>query len=159
MKEYNIWQMSLQYTRLTMKAWFQYRVDAILRSLAVFLREATGIIAIWFMLLKFDSLNGWNQKEMLFLYSLIFLTYGIMIIFFTGLRDFFDFRFPAVLPDPHQHAPRGLLLELQEICRISYQYLSQSDSILDYICGSICLCQLFSCTVSFAKGGYEPVSE
>ena len=26
--------------------------------------------------------------EMLFLYSLLFLTYGIMIIFFTGLRDF-----------------------------------------------------------------------
>lgn len=27
------------YMKTTMKAWFQYRVDAILRSLAVFLRE------------------------------------------------------------------------------------------------------------------------
>ena len=76
------------YTKTTAKAWFQYRVDAVLRSLAVFLREATGIIVIWFTLLKFDTLNGWDIYEMLFLFSLLFLTYGIMIIFFTGLRDF-----------------------------------------------------------------------
>lgn len=76
------------YTKTIMKAWFQYRVDAVLRSLTVFLREATGIIVIYFTLLKFDSLNGWNLYEMLFLFSLLFLTYGIMIIFFTGLRDF-----------------------------------------------------------------------
>ncbi len=76
------------YTKTIMKAWFQYRVDAVLRSLAVFLREATGIIVIYFTLLKFDSLNGWNIYEMLFLFSLLFLTYGVMIIFFTGLRDF-----------------------------------------------------------------------
>lgn len=76
------------YTKTTAKSWFQYRVDAVLRSLAVFLREATGIIVIYFTLLKFNSLNGWNIYEMLFLFSLLFLTYGIMIIFFTGLRDF-----------------------------------------------------------------------
>ena len=76
------------YTKTIMKAWFQYRVDAVLRSLAVFLREATGIIVIYFALLKFDTLNGWDMYEMFFLFSLLFLTYGIMILFFTGLRDF-----------------------------------------------------------------------
>ena len=76
------------YSKTTAKAWFQYRVDAFLKSLAVFLREATGIIVIYFTLLKFDTLSGWNIYEMLFLFSLLFLTYGIMIIFFTGLRDF-----------------------------------------------------------------------
>ena len=39
------------YTRTIMKSWFQYKVDAVLRSLAVFLREATGIIVIYFTLL------------------------------------------------------------------------------------------------------------
>ena len=34
------------YTKTTAKAWFQYRVDAVLKSLAVFLREAAGIIVI-----------------------------------------------------------------------------------------------------------------
>lgn len=99
------------YTRTIMKSWFQYKVDAVLRSLAVFLREATGIIVIYFTLLKFDSLNGWDIYELLFLFSLLFLTYGILIVFFTGLRDFgktvrdggFD-RFIL--------RPRGLLFQL-----------------------------------------------
>ncbi len=99
------------YTRTIMKSWFQYKVDAILRSLAVFFREATGIIVIYFTLLKFDTLNGWDIHELLFLFSLLFLTYGILIIFFTGLRDFgrtvrdggFD-RFIL--------RPRGLLFQL-----------------------------------------------
>ena len=99
------------YTKIIMKSWFQYKVDAVLRSLAVFLREATGIIVIYFTLLKFDTLNGWDIHELLFLFSLQFLTYGILIIFFTGLRDFggtvrnggFD-RFIL--------RPRGLLLQL-----------------------------------------------
>ncbi len=76
------------YIKTTMKSWFQYKIDAILRSVAVFLRESTGIIVVYFTLLKFNNLNGWDMYEMLFLFSLIFLTYGILIIFFTGLRDF-----------------------------------------------------------------------
>ena len=99
------------YTKYVMKSWFQYKVDAVLRSLAVFLREATGIFVIYFTLLKFDTLNGWNIYEMLFLFSLLFVTYGILILFFTGLRDFchtvrsgnFD-RFVL--------RPRGLLFQL-----------------------------------------------
>ena len=81
-------KLSAVYTKMIFRSWFQYRVDAILRSLAVFMREATSIIVIYFTLLKFDSLNGWNIYEMLFLFSLVYVTYGIMIIFFTGLRDF-----------------------------------------------------------------------
>ena len=99
------------YTKTIIKAWFQYRSDAFLSSLTVFLREATGIIVVYFTLLKFGTLGGWDIYEMLFLYSLLFLTYGIMIIFFTGLRDFgktvrngeFD-RFIL--------RPRGLLFQL-----------------------------------------------
>ncbi len=99
------------YTKTIMKAWFQYRVDAVLKSLAVFLREATGIIVIYFTLLKFDTLNGWNMYEMFFLFSLLFLTYGIMILFFTGLRDFGrtvrDGSF-----DRYILRPRGLLFQI-----------------------------------------------
>lgn len=110
MKNDTIYLMGV-YTETIMKSWFQYKVDAVLRSLAVFLREATGIIVIYFTLLKFDTLNGWNIHELLFLFSLLFLTYGILIIFFTGLRDFggtvrnggFD-RFIL--------RPRGLLFQL-----------------------------------------------
>ncbi len=99
------------YTRTIMKSWFQYKVDAVLRSVAVFLRESTGIIVIYFTLLKFDTLNGWNMPEMLFLFSLLFLTYGILILFFTGLRDFGDTVRNGGF-DRFLMRPRGLLFQL-----------------------------------------------
>ena len=99
------------YSKTTAKAWFQYRVDAFLKSLAVFLREATGIIVIYFTLLKFDTLSGWNIYEMLFLFSLLFLTYGIMIIFFTGLRDFGKTVRDGSF-DRFMLRPRGLLFQI-----------------------------------------------
>lgn len=99
------------YTRTIMKAWFQYKVDAVLRSVAVFLREATGIIVIYFTLLKFDNLNGWDLKEMLFLFSLLFLTYGILILFFTGLRDFGGMVRDGGF-DRFLLRPRGVLFQL-----------------------------------------------
>lgn len=99
------------YTKTTLKSWFQYKVDAVLRSLAVFLREATSIIVIYFTLLKFDTLNGWNIYEMLFLFSLLFLTYGIFIIFFTGLRDFGEMVQSGNF-DRYILRPRGLLFQI-----------------------------------------------
>ncbi len=76
------------YSKITIRAWFQYRIDALVRSFAVFLREATGVIVIYLTLQTFTDINGWNQNDMMFLFSLLFVTYGIFIIFFTGLRDF-----------------------------------------------------------------------
>lgn len=99
------------YIKTVMKAWFQYKVDAVLRSIAVFLRESTGIIVIYFTLLKFDNLNGWDMYEMLFLFSLLFLTYGILIIFFTGLRDFSSIVRNGNF-DRFILRPRGLLFQL-----------------------------------------------
>ncbi len=99
------------YTKTIMKAWFQYRADAVLSSVAVFLRESTGIIVIYFTLLKFHTLNDWNMHELFFLFSLLFLTYGIMIIFFTGLRDFGKTVRDGSF-DRYLLRPRGLLFQL-----------------------------------------------
>ena len=107
----DVLSLSAVYTKMIFRSWFQYRVDAILRSLAVFMREATGIIVIYFTLLKFDSLNGWNIYEMLFLCSLIYVTYGFLIIFFTGLRDF-GATVRSGGFDRYILRPRGLLFQL-----------------------------------------------
>ena len=103
--------LSAVYTKMIFRSWFQYRVDAILRSLAVFMRESTAIIVIFFTLLKFDTLNGWNIYEMLFLASLVYVTYGILIIFFTGLRDF-GYTVRSGGFDRYILRPRGLLFQL-----------------------------------------------
>jgi ABC-2 type transport system permease protein len=104
-------EMFFRYSACTIKAWFQYRVDALVRSLAVFLREATGVIVIAITLKSFDAINGWNVDEMLFLFSLVFLTYGIFIVFFTGLRDF-EWTVHNGSFDRLMLRPRGLLFQV-----------------------------------------------
>ena len=100
-----------EYTKIIMRSWFQYKVDAVLRSLAVFLREACAIMAIYFTLLKFDTLHGWDMYEMLFLNSLLYVTYGILIIFFTGFRDFGRTVRTGNF-DRYILRPRGLLFQI-----------------------------------------------
>lgn len=114
MKKYNSVMMFGYYARNSIKSWFQYKLDACLRSFAVFLREATAILALYLTLLKFDNVNGWNINEIMFLFSFLFLTYGIMIIFFTGLRDFDKIINKGNL-DRFLLRPRGVLFQVLSV--------------------------------------------
>ena len=99
------------YVKNTIKAWFQYKIDAFLRSFAVFLREAANIIIIYLALSSFKDLNGWNADELFFLYSFVFLTYSFLIILFTGLRDFEKLVRKGDL-DRFLLRPRGVLFQV-----------------------------------------------
>ena len=101
----------IHYSFITIKSRFQYKVDAIFRSLAVFLRESASIIIIYFMLLKFENINGWDINELLFLFSFIFFTYGLLILFFTGFRDFENMVNKGSL-DRFLLRPRGLVFQI-----------------------------------------------
>ena len=101
----------IHYSLITIKSRFQYKVDAIFRSLAVFLRESASIIIIYFMLLKFENINGWDINELLFLFSFIFFTYGLLILFFTGFRDFENMVNKGSL-DRFLLRPRGLVFQI-----------------------------------------------
>lgn len=104
-------RIAVQSLKMSILSKMQYRVDSIVATLAVFLREATGIIVIYLTLLKFDDINSWNVNEMLFLFSLIFLTYSIVVVLFADLRDFScmirEGRFDRLVV-----RPRGLLFQL-----------------------------------------------
>ena len=104
-------KLYLLYVKYIAKSWFQYRVDAVLRSFAVFLREATGIIVIYLTLQSFTDINGWHFYELLFLFSFLFLTYGIFVLFFTGLRHFGDMVYSGEF-DRFLLRPRGLLMQV-----------------------------------------------
>lgn len=99
------------YAKSGIKTRFQYRLDAFTATLAVFLREAAGIIAMYLALLKFDTINNWNINELMFLFSLIFITYGIFIVFFMALRDFSDWIKHGDI-DRVLLRPRGVLTQL-----------------------------------------------
>ncbi len=101
----------LQSLKMSVHTRMQYRAESLANALAVFIRESANIIAIYLALLKFDKINGWNVNEMLFLYSILFLTYAFVVSLFADLRQFSDTiregRFDRLLV-----RPRGLLLQL-----------------------------------------------
>ncbi|HYH02307.1 MAG TPA: ABC-2 family transporter protein [Bacillota bacterium] len=103
--------MFRRYSKLLVKTRFQYKLDAFLLSFAVFCREAVGIIVVYLTLRKFDAINGWRMPEMLFLFSLIFLTYSLLVLFFTGIRDF-DSLIHSGSFDRYLLRPQGLLFQV-----------------------------------------------
>lgn len=104
-------RIALQSLKMSLRTRMQYRVDTLVATFAVFIRESANIIAIYLALLKFDRINSWNVNEMLFLYSILFLTYAFVVSLFADLRQFSDTirdgRFDRLLV-----RPRGLLLQL-----------------------------------------------
>ena len=71
-----------------MKSRMQYKVDTLLTSAAVLVRECVTVVTLYLMLQKFSMINGWNLGQLLFMYSFLFLTYSLCILVFTGIRDF-----------------------------------------------------------------------
>lgn len=52
------------YTKISVKSWFQYKLNACIQSFTVFLRESTNILIVYLTLLVFDDINGWDKYEM-----------------------------------------------------------------------------------------------
>jgi ABC-2 type transport system permease protein len=100
-----------KYLKIISKSWFQYRFDAVLRSSTVFLREAAGIITIYLTLLTFDSIGGWTLYELMFLFSFLFLTYSLLVMFCTGLRDFNSIVYSGNL-DRFLMRPKSILFQV-----------------------------------------------
>lgn len=104
-------RIAWQSLKMSIRGRLQYRIDSLVATLAVFIREAANIVVIYLALLKFDKINGWNIDEMLFLFSILFLTYAIVVALFADLRDFSSMiregRFDRLMV-----RPRGLLFQL-----------------------------------------------
>ena len=104
-------RIGIQSLKMSFRSRMQYRVDALVAALAVFVRESTNIIVIYLALLKFGKIGDWNVNEMLFLFSILFLTYAIVVSLFADLRDFScmirEGRFDRLVV-----RPRGLLFQL-----------------------------------------------
>lgn len=104
-------RIMLQSLKMSVHARMQYRVDTLVATLAVFIRESANIIAIYLALLKFERINDWDINELLFLYSILFLTYAFVVSLFADLRQFSDTIREGRL-DRLLVRPRSLLLQL-----------------------------------------------
>ncbi|MBE5927652.1 MAG: hypothetical protein E7270_11915 [Lachnospiraceae bacterium] len=97
--------------KMSFRARLQYRLNTIITTLAVFVRESTNIIVIYLTLLKFGKLNDWNVNEMLFLFSIMYITYAFVVSLFADLRDF-SWVIKEGKLDRLLLRPRGILLQL-----------------------------------------------
>ena len=111
MKNYNVISLFAFYSKITIKSWFQYKLNACIQSLTVFLRESSNVVIIYFTLMKFSNINGCSRNELFFLYSLLYITYAILIIFCTGLRDFDNLIINGTF-DRFLLRPQGLLFQV-----------------------------------------------
>ncbi|MDP4146426.1 MAG: ABC-2 family transporter protein [Bacillota bacterium] len=102
------------YSKNSFKSRMLFKFDAITSALGLFCREAGNIIVIYLTLLKFNNINGWNINEMMFLFSLLFVTYSLLVIFFAGLRDF-SYRIEDGAFDRMIIRPRGVLFQLMSV--------------------------------------------
>lgn len=104
-------KIAMQSLKMSFRTRMQYRVDALVAALAVFVRESTNIVVIYLTLMKFEKINDWNVNEMLFLFSILFVTYAFVVSLFADLRDFSrmirEGRFDRLMV-----RPRGLLFQL-----------------------------------------------
>lgn len=102
------------YSKTSLRARLQYKADAIMSAIGLFVRQASSIIVIYLTLLKFNQINGWNINEMMFLFSILFITYALLVIFFAGLRDF-KWRIEDGSFDRMITRPRGVLFQLMSV--------------------------------------------
>lgn len=104
-------QLFGKYIAMLIKTEFQYRANAFFAASGVFVRESVNVIVMVFLLVKFGNINGWNLDEMLFLYSLIFLSYGLLVGLFAGVRDFPEMIQRGTL-DMYLTRPMGILYQI-----------------------------------------------
>lgn len=65
------------------KSKMSYRADFLISTIGMILTNISGFVAFYIMFQSFDSINGWNYYEMLFLY-------GFSLIALTPMQCLFD---------------------------------------------------------------------
>jgi ABC-2 type transport system permease protein len=65
----------------------QYRTNFVLQVTFGLGYQGTGIVFIWVVLNRFQSLAGWSLGQIAFLYGLRLLIHGLFVIFFGRLSD------------------------------------------------------------------------
>ena len=87
-KKFRYIDIFIKYTVVLLKSNLQYRLNAVFLSLGIFIREMVNVVIVYLMFKKIDEINGWNFYEVIFLYSLLYVSYGLLIGIFAGVRDF-----------------------------------------------------------------------
>ena len=72
------WSQSLQ-------AQMEYKLDFMVGNLATILGQIVGIAFVWVIFQNIGDLNGWTLPEIMLMYGLAALPFGLLELFFDGL--------------------------------------------------------------------------
>lgn len=74
----------IEFVKLNIQTWAEYRVDFILGITAIFLTNITAIVFFWVIFQHIPTLNGWTLHQLLFIFGFWAFTAGIWHVFLTG---------------------------------------------------------------------------
>jgi ABC-2 type transport system permease protein len=99
------------YIKNNLQSAMEYRVSFIIQSIGMFVNDIAWI-AIWLILFsRFNSIGGWTFNDMLLLYSLVTIPWGINGIFFGNWLEIGDIIVKGKL-DFYLALPKPVLLHL-----------------------------------------------
>jgi ABC-2 type transport system permease protein len=76
-----------QYWRINLLTMIEYRANFLMWFGFTIVYHATAVVALWVTLHQFPSMNGWDFKQMAFLYALWMLGHGFHNTFFFTVGD------------------------------------------------------------------------
>jgi ABC-2 type transport system permease protein len=77
-----------QYWRINLLTMIEYRANFFMWSGFTLMYHGTAIVALWVTLNQFPSMNGWDFRQMAFLYGLWMLGHGFNNTFFFTIGEF-----------------------------------------------------------------------
>ena len=76
-----------QYWRINVLTTLEYRENFLVWFLFTFVYHGSAIAALWIVLARFPSMNGWNFRDMAFLYALWMVAHALHNTFFSTVGD------------------------------------------------------------------------
>lgn len=77
--------------RASVRGQMQYRVSFLMEVLAGLAYQSLGIVFIWAILSRFQSIGGWGLSEIAMLYGMRLSGHGLYLLFFSNLFRIDDF--------------------------------------------------------------------
>jgi ABC-2 type transport system permease protein len=104
-----------------------YYNDVFLVLLGSLARDSVAVVGIYFITQKFLNIGGWEMDELLFQYSLLYISYGISMLFFSGVRsvenDISSGTFDRYLVTPISIFFQAIIAKVDLLTTTSYCFL------------------------------------
>ncbi len=101
----------MKYAKLSIKSILEYKFDRVFITIAIFCREMISVVVMFLILTRFVRIKGWEYNQMFFLYSFLFLSYSVFVLFFAGMRDFDNMIYSGEF-DRFLTRPLGLMYQI-----------------------------------------------